>query len=88
LEILQRGCFGYFLLGGTCVSDPVGLLSGLIQKPLILVYHFFCVAFYAIHLEMKQNGWSGVHTSFIMFFTVLYTACVTILPYLWSETKY
>ncbi|KAI7867051.1 squalene epoxidase-domain-containing protein [Mucor mucedo] len=88
LEVLQRGCFSYFQLGGDCVDGPVGLLSGLIQRPIVLVYHFFAVAFHAIYIEAKSNGWSGAHHSFIMLFTVLYTACVTILPYLWTETKY
>ncbi|KAI7906776.1 squalene epoxidase-domain-containing protein [Cokeromyces recurvatus] len=88
LEVLQRGCFAYFQLGGECINGPVGLLSGLIQRPFTLIYHFFAVAFYAIYIQTKKNGWSGAHHSFIMFFTVLYTACVTILPYLLSEIKY
>ncbi|KAI9471973.1 MAG: squalene epoxidase-domain-containing protein [Benjaminiella poitrasii] len=88
LEILQRGCFAYFQLGGECVNGPVGLLSGLIQRPMILIYHFFSVAFYAIYIEMKRNGWQQFHKTLLMFFTVIFTACVTILPYLWSEMKY
>jgi squalene monooxygenase len=28
LKALQEGCFRYFQLGGRCVDDPVGLLSG------------------------------------------------------------
>jgi squalene monooxygenase len=88
LAVLQRGCFSYFKYGGVCVSEPVGLLSGLIQRPVVLVYHFFAVAFHAIKIEAISNGWAGAHHSFIMLFTVLYAACVTILPYLWSETKY
>ncbi|KAI8327715.1 squalene epoxidase-domain-containing protein [Choanephora cucurbitarum] len=87
LEVLLRGCFAYFQLGGDCVDEPVSLLAGLIKRPFVLVYHFFAVAFYGIYIEAKRNGWSNAHKSFIMFFTVLYTACVTILPYLWSEAK-
>ncbi|KAG1053255.1 hypothetical protein G6F43_004650 [Rhizopus delemar] len=88
LSVLLRGCFAYFQLGGERVDGPVGLLSGLIQQPMILVYHFFSVAFYSIYIEFKRKGWSNAHYNFIMIFTVLYTASVTILPYLWSETKY
>ncbi|KAG1237840.1 hypothetical protein G6F68_018790 [Rhizopus microsporus] len=88
LLVLLRGCFAYFQLGGERVDGPVGLLSGLIQQPMILVYHFFSVAFYSIYIEFKHKGWSNAHYNFIMIFTVLYTASVTILPYLWSETKY
>lgn len=87
LEVLQRGCFSYFQLGGECVNGPVGLLSGIIQRPAILVYHFFAVAFHAIYLEAKANGWA-IHRTLLMIFTVLYTACITILPYLWSEVKF
>jgi squalene monooxygenase len=88
LAVLQRGCFAYFKLGGECVNGPVGLLSGLIQRPMVLVYHFFAVAFYGIFVQIKHNGWTQIHLSLMMFFTVIYAACVTILPYLWSETKY
>ncbi|KAJ3401314.1 Squalene epoxidase [Chytridiales sp. JEL 0842] len=28
LRVLQAACFGYFKLGGRCVSTPVGLLAG------------------------------------------------------------
>ncbi|KAI9497955.1 squalene epoxidase-domain-containing protein [Zychaea mexicana] len=87
LAVLQRGCFEYFKLGGACVDGPVGLLSGLIQRPFVLVYHFFAVAFYAIFCEFKRGGWSQAPLNILRIFTVLYAACVTIMPYLWSETK-
>ncbi|KAI9282469.1 squalene epoxidase-domain-containing protein [Umbelopsis sp. AD052] len=87
LEILQRGCFGYFQLGGECVNGPVGLLSGLIQRPIVLVYHFFSVAFYSIHLNFKQGSWADVPYNIWKSFTVLYTACVVILPYLLREAR-
>ncbi|KAI9322400.1 squalene epoxidase-domain-containing protein [Dichotomocladium elegans] len=88
LAVLQRGCFEYFKLGGNCISGPVGLLSGLIQRPMVLVYHFFAVAFYSIIVEFRLGGWSQVPRNIIRIFTVLYAACVTILPYLFSETKH
>ena len=28
LHALQEGCFRYFQLGGRCIDDPVGMLSG------------------------------------------------------------
>ena len=31
LRALQEGCFRYFQLGGRCITDPVGLLSGYIH---------------------------------------------------------
>ncbi|KAI8393931.1 squalene epoxidase-domain-containing protein [Radiomyces spectabilis] len=87
LVILQNGCFNYFLLGGDCVKGPVSLLSGLLEKPLALVYHFYAVAFYALYLEFKRGGVKGLPVSIMRIFTVLYAACVTILPYIWSECK-
>ncbi|ORX46338.1 SE-domain-containing protein [Hesseltinella vesiculosa] len=87
LAVLRRGCFGYFQLGGDCIGGPCGLLSGLIQQPLVLIYHFYMVALYSIYLEFRRGGWSQAHFSFIRAFTVFYASCVTILPYLWSEVK-
>ncbi|KAI8988236.1 squalene epoxidase-domain-containing protein [Mycotypha africana] len=87
LAILQRGCFAYFKLGDYAV-EPVGLLAGLLQRPSVLIYHFFAVAFYSVYLEAKKNSWTGAPQSLLMFCTVIYTACVTILPYLWTEVKY
>ncbi|KAG0168574.1 Squalene epoxidase [Apophysomyces sp. BC1034] len=87
LQVLQRGCFSYFQLGGDCIDGPVSLLAGLAEKPLLLVYHFFAVAFYAIWLQYGEGGLAKFPHNFIKMFTVLYTACVTILPYLWSETQ-
>ncbi|KAH8548271.1 squalene epoxidase-domain-containing protein [Umbelopsis sp. PMI_123] len=87
LEILQHGCFGYFQLGGECVNGPVGLLSGLIQRPMVLVYHFFSVAFYSIYLNFKKGSWADVPRNIWKSVTVLYTACVVILPYLLREAR-
>ncbi|CAO3599362.1 unnamed protein product [Absidia cylindrospora] len=87
LAVLQRGCFGYFQLGGECLNGPCGLLSGLIQQPMVLFYHFFAVALYAIYLEFKTGGWRKIPHNFIKMFTVLYTASVTILPYFYSELQ-
>ncbi|KAF7725565.1 Squalene epoxidase [Apophysomyces ossiformis] len=87
LEILQKGCFSYFKLGGDCIDGPVSLLSGLAERPLLLVYHFFAVAFYSIWLLFHEGGVSQCPQNMIKSIAVFHTACVTILPYLWSETK-
>ncbi|KAG7695821.1 hypothetical protein KL933_002594 [Ogataea haglerorum] len=85
LELLQRGCFAYFELGGKCISEPVGLLSGMLQSPGMLFYHFFRVAFYSCYLNFCDRGllqspialWENICTLSI-------AACV-LLPYLIKE---
>jgi squalene monooxygenase len=57
LTTLKNGCFRYFQLGGTRISEPAGLLGGLIRNPWVLVYHFFCVAFWAVWCRVKEVGW-------------------------------
>ncbi|OAA64271.1 Squalene epoxidase [Niveomyces insectorum RCEF 264] len=49
LRTLQQGCFAYFRRGWA--AQPMGLLGGLLQEPLVLAYHFFSVAFLAIWLH-------------------------------------
>ncbi|KAH3670491.1 hypothetical protein OGAPHI_001006 [Ogataea philodendri] len=85
MELLQRGCFGYFQRGGECISGPVGLLSGMIQRPGLLFYHFFNVAFYSCYMNFCDRGillsplalWENICTLAI-------AACV-LLPYLVKE---
>jgi len=39
---LREACFGYFKLGGRCVSTPVGLLAGYIYNlPFLFCFLFF-----------------------------------------------
>jgi squalene monooxygenase len=88
LRALQRGCFGYFQLGGNCVDGPCGLLAGIIRNPLVLVSHFFSVALYAIWIDACAYPyvllpftllWRGV--------SLLWTAIVVIVPYIWAELR-
>ncbi|KAL1391172.1 squalene epoxidase-domain-containing protein [Phyllosticta capitalensis] len=87
LKALQLGCFRYFLLGGSCVSGPVGLLAGIIRQPLVLFYHFFSVALYAIWLRVAAAPLLLKPWALISSAGVFWKACVVIFPYIWSEVQ-
>lgn len=87
MMVLQNGCFEYFKLGGDCIDGPIELLSGIKKSPLFLIYHFFRVAFYSIYIMFRDNDIYSVPQNFIKSFSVFYTACVVILPFLWGEIK-
>ncbi|KAH9811408.1 squalene epoxidase-domain-containing protein [Melampsora americana] len=96
LEILKQGCFRYFELGGRCVTDPIGLLSALKPSPILLLYHFFSVAFYSIWIMIRLEilaiekdelslGFNRALGLPKLVLDVFWKACVTILPVLWAE---
>ncbi|ORY27866.1 squalene epoxidase-domain-containing protein [Naematelia encephala] len=99
LEILREGCFRYFELGGDRVAGPVGLLSALTPKPLVLFYHFFSVAFYSIYILLKDGppprsgekvikpSWIEVPGLLLFSIRVFWTACIVLLPVIWTEFK-
>jgi len=88
LSALKNGCFRYFQLGGTAISEPAGLLSGLIRNPAVLVYHFFSVAFYAIWVRLGQVPiWKAPYVIFVESILIVYTAAMVIGPYLVCEIK-
>lgn len=92
LRTLQRGCFAYFLLGGNCIAGPCGLLAGIIRQPLVLVYHFFAVAFYSIFVGV-QDSWKAGRPWMIPYeltigaFLVILEAVKVIGPFLLAEMK-
>ncbi len=61
VRTLQQGCFEYFQRGWA--AQPVGLLAGLILRPLVLAYHFFSVAFLAIWVHMLEVVTGGKTSS-------------------------
>lgn len=88
LTALQNGCFRYFQRGGKCIEEPCGLLSGLLKNPLVLVYHFFAVAFYAIWCRALQGPvWRMPYVFLVESVLVIYKACVVIGPYLVAEMR-
>lgn len=85
LKILQSGCFQYFQLGGSCVSGPIGLLSGMLPFPMLLFNHFFSVAFYAVYCNFIQRGFVGFPIALYEAFDAIFTAILIFTPYLWRE---
>uniref|UniRef100_A0A8D0HEP4 Squalene monooxygenase n=1 Tax=Sphenodon punctatus TaxID=8508 RepID=A0A8D0HEP4_SPHPU len=88
LHQLRRACFHYFRLGGECVSGPVGLLSVLSPKPMVLIGHFFAVAVYAVYFCFKSESWITKPRAFWSSSAVFYRACSVIFPLIYSEIKY
>ncbi|KAH8089345.1 squalene epoxidase-domain-containing protein [Filobasidium floriforme] len=95
LAVLRDGCFAYFELGGDRVAGPVGLLSALTPKPLLLFYHFFSVAFYSIYILFTRGesskgskpGFGDYPALMVRSGQVFWTACVVLLPVIWSEVR-
>ncbi|KAK3390508.1 squalene epoxidase-domain-containing protein [Podospora didyma] len=92
LRALRQGCFRYFQLGRT--DEPVGLLGGMIQRPFVLAYHFFTVAFLAIWLNSVAVCGGGSVLGLLMFpltiidaVLILYKACVVFLPTIFIEMR-
>lgn len=88
LLTLQNGCFRYFQRGNTCLSEPAGLLAGLIKTPSVLVYHFFAVAFYAIWCRLRDVSWGRKpYVLCVESVMVIWTAAMVIGPYLVWEAR-
>ncbi|KAL6462297.1 hypothetical protein MHYP_G00287190 [Metynnis hypsauchen] len=88
LHRLRRACFHYFKLGGECINGPIGLLSVLSPKPMILIGHFFAVAFYAVYFNFKSESWLTKPRALLNSAAVLYRACAVMFPLIYSELKY
>ncbi|XP_068528741.1 squalene monooxygenase [Anas acuta] len=87
LHQLKKACFHYFRLGGECVSGPVGLLSVLSPKPMVLIGHFFAVALYAVYFCFKSESWITTPRAFFNSGAILYRSCSIIFPLIYSEMK-
>ncbi|KAK3352983.1 squalene epoxidase-domain-containing protein [Lasiosphaeria hispida] len=91
LSALQRGCFRYFQLGIT--DEPVGMMGGLIRRPLVLAYHFFSVAFLAIWVNGVDVcggsllGLWRLPIAILDAVLILWKACVVFLPVVWIELR-
>ncbi|KAK9453228.1 squalene epoxidase-domain-containing protein [Dipodascopsis uninucleata] len=87
LRCLQRGCFRYFQLGGIYVSEPIGLLSGVLPIPFLLISHFFKVAIYSIYVLFSDADISQYPYLAKESVLVFWKACLVVLPIMFSEWK-
>ncbi|KAJ5716479.1 hypothetical protein N7493_008390 [Penicillium malachiteum] len=83
LRALQRGCFRYFQIGP--VDQPVLMLAGLLKQPLVLVTHFFTVAFLAIWVLFRETPVNHLVMFPFRSIMVFWTACIVIVPYILAE---
>jgi squalene monooxygenase len=88
LHALQLGCFEYFQRGMT--DGPCGLLGGIIQRPAVLAYHFFSVAFLSLWLNALAicTGPLGIFKAplaLIDAVLILWKASCVFLPLVWRE---
>jgi squalene monooxygenase len=47
---IRQACFAYFELGGICVTGPMSLLSGVIESPWTLLFHYARVGIYGAYI--------------------------------------
>ncbi|KAJ2137609.1 Squalene epoxidase [Coemansia sp. RSA 678] len=91
LGLLREACFEYLAKGGRYTMQPSGFLSGLVPSPMLLIFHFFSVAFLAVYLRVSDSsvaysGGSLVYRVYSAFYT-LYIAATVILPVIWRELQ-
>ncbi|KAK6819711.1 squalene monooxygenase [Apiospora arundinis] len=67
------------------VDEPVGMLGGLIQRPLTLAYHFFTVAFLSVWIDWKERGLWNIPVNLWRGISIIWTACVVFLPVMYRE---
>ena len=91
LRALQKGCFDYFRRGYT--DEPLGLMGGILHRPLVLAQHFFTVAFLAIWLRILELCGGSIFGLLMLPFAllegvlILWRASVVFLPVLWKELR-
>lgn len=56
-------------------------------KPMVLIGHFFAVAFYAVYFCFKSESWITMPRAFFSSGAILYRSCSVIFPLIYSEMK-
>ncbi|KAJ2452147.1 Squalene epoxidase [Coemansia sp. RSA 2336] len=91
LALLREACFDYLGRGSYFTMQPSGFLSGLLPSPLLLLFHFFSVAFLAVYLRISNSSvsYSGDALPIRIYsaFYTLFVAARVILPVVWQELR-
>ena len=85
MKALQTGTFRYFQLGGNCVNVPVGMLAGIIHRPILLVYHGIAVALLSMWLMIRECQVWQMPFAALQSLVVLVRGASLLLRYVLSE---
>nr|CAG8510009.1 8045_t:CDS:10 [Entrophospora candida] len=88
LRILAEACFNYFLLGGICVEGPCSLVAGLTPNPLVMIFHLVAIVIYGTWRIISNGHIMQFPQNIIKSIMVLYTACILVIPILYSEVRF
>ncbi|CAJ0638760.1 11348_t:CDS:10 [Entrophospora sp. SA101] len=88
LRILAEACFNYFLLGGICVEGPCSLIAGLTPNPLVMIFHLVAIVIYGTWRIISNGHIMQFPQNIIKSIMVLYTACILVIPILYSEIRF
>jgi squalene monooxygenase len=81
---IQNACYGYFLLGGLAIEGPMGLLSGLVPNPKVLLSHYTAVALWGA-LQYLWQGNDPLHVKLRLVPKILSAATNIFYPLLKAE---
>ncbi|KAJ2746814.1 Squalene epoxidase [Coemansia sp. BCRC 34301] len=87
MVLLRDACFCYLARGSFYTMHPSGFLSGLLASPLLLIFHFFSVAFLAVAMRLGDSRSGSLPTRCITALRTLWTAACVILPFMWRELQ-
>ena len=87
MKALQTGTFRYFQLGGNCVNVPVGMLAGIIHRPILLVYHGILVALLSMWLMVRESEAWWIPFAALQSLIVLAKGANLLLRYVLSEFR-
>jgi len=83
---IRTACFRYLSNGGVCAAGPMGLLSGLCEKPWVLSTHFFLVVVFALRDFCLERGMGAVSPSALRdIYQMLHAGARILLPLLIKE---